>query len=480
MEISDRDVSLRSLSLVALVLATLYRLTYLWAPLTVDEGGAFAVVRAWASSGTAYEHAWVDRPQGWLLIYRIWDTLPLWLGSVRLVAIIAGIVCALALGSIARTLHSPRAGHYAVIFGSLLMAAPTIEGYLANGELLSMMFSLPALALALQVVLGRRHWSWLLAAGLLSGAGLSVKQSAFDGLLALGIWSVVSVAAGWGRPARAVRDVSLLAAGTVAVLGACVWHGVVSIGWSDYWYAQVGYHTAERSGASNPRIVDGLLNNTLFTLPSFLIALAILFHYRSRRSISAPARDRRGSFLYVWTAVALLAFGTGGNFHRHYFIILAAPIAVAAAIALAAVGGGTAANLRYFFVGSIVTALPFIVSPAVAVGERNYDHQRVADWVSTREGSVGHDLSVYAFCSAAPLYPLLGQHPGYRYLWRDNLEMIPGAQDELYRYLSGPDAPAVIARYQDCDVDASITDLIERKYVVVDEVSGVEMLVERT
>lgn len=480
MEISGRDASLRSASIAALVLATLYRVTYLWAPLTVDEGGAFAVVRAWASSGTAYERAWVDRPQGWLLIFRLWDALPFWIGSVRVVAIVAGVVCALAVGSIARTLHSPVAGRYAVIFGALLMAAPTIEGYLANGELLSMMFALPALALALQVVLDRRHWSWLLVAGLLSGAGLSVKQSAFDGLLALGIWSLVAMAAGWRRPALAVRDVMLLATGTSVVLAACIWHGVVSIGWNDYLYAQIGYHTAERSGASNPRIVDGLLNNTLFTLPSFVIALAILFHYRSRRSVYAPAKDRHGSFLYIWTAVAVVAFATGGNFHRHYFIILAAPIAVATAVALAAVGGGTAANLRYFFVGSVVTALPFIISPKVAVGERNYDHQRVADWVNDRERYLGHDLQVYAFCSAAPLYPLLGQQPGYRYLWRDNLEMIPGAQDELYDYLAGPNAPDVIARYQDCDVDEAITDLIGRRYVVADDVSGVEMLLERS
>src|SRR5437899_1858589 len=56
--------------LLAVALAVLARLPFLGAPLTADEGGYAEVARLWQRSHALYAQAWVDRPQGLVLIYR--------------------------------------------------------------------------------------------------------------------------------------------------------------------------------------------------------------------------------------------------------------------------------------------------------------------------------------------------------------------------------------------------------------------------
>src|SRR4026209_2181064 len=60
---------------VAVGVSILLRARFLVTPLTSDEGGYMAVARAWASGKHLYTEAWVDRPQGLLVLYRVWDAV---------------------------------------------------------------------------------------------------------------------------------------------------------------------------------------------------------------------------------------------------------------------------------------------------------------------------------------------------------------------------------------------------------------------
>src|SRR3954447_15917528 len=55
---------------LALALAVLVRLPFWKAPLTADEGGYAEVARLWSHGATLYGGAWVDRPQGLVIVFR--------------------------------------------------------------------------------------------------------------------------------------------------------------------------------------------------------------------------------------------------------------------------------------------------------------------------------------------------------------------------------------------------------------------------
>src|SRR6478736_5330301 len=87
---------------VAVVVSILLRARFLSTPLTSDEGGYMAVARAWASGKHLYTDAWVDRPQGLLVLYRVLDALTG--GSptaIRAMAIVFGALGVVALSYVA-------------------------------------------------------------------------------------------------------------------------------------------------------------------------------------------------------------------------------------------------------------------------------------------------------------------------------------------------------------------------------------------
>src|ERR671933_3045975 len=52
-------------------LALLCRLPFMSVPLTQDEGGYAYVARLWAAGTRLYDGAWMDRPQGLALLFRL-------------------------------------------------------------------------------------------------------------------------------------------------------------------------------------------------------------------------------------------------------------------------------------------------------------------------------------------------------------------------------------------------------------------------
>ena len=61
----------------AFVAVVVTRWRYLFTPITADEGGYLAVARAWGRGKVLYRDVWVDRPQGLVLLFRIWNDIGL-------------------------------------------------------------------------------------------------------------------------------------------------------------------------------------------------------------------------------------------------------------------------------------------------------------------------------------------------------------------------------------------------------------------
>src|SRR3954454_9644614 len=173
---------------LAIGLAVLVRLPFWKAPLTADEGGYAEVARLWSHGATLYRGAWVDRPQGLVVVVR---ALHLVGGSPLAMRATAAVVAALVVAAtMLLTLRLAR-GRITAVTAGLLAAtvggSPFIESFTLSGELLA---SLPAVLslLCFCVYLAGRERDWpanrlfltLAGAGALTGIAMLVKQSAFD------------------------------------------------------------------------------------------------------------------------------------------------------------------------------------------------------------------------------------------------------------------------------------------------------------
>lgn len=171
----------------AVAMSVLLRLRFVFAPIGSDEGGYLAVARAWRHGADVYRDVWVDRPQGLLLLYRAYDMLIGDEDLVRLLALVFGAVAVAATAVAVRTVAGRRSSVMAAWCVAMMSASPAIEGYAANGELLSAAMSAVAVACGVAVLADRRPDRWMLLAGFFGAAGWSVKQSGVDGFGAVAL-----------------------------------------------------------------------------------------------------------------------------------------------------------------------------------------------------------------------------------------------------------------------------------------------------
>ena len=82
--------------------------------------------------------------------------------------------------------------------------------------------------------------SWLLVSGVLAGCAMSIKQSGFDGFLAVTVCLVAGGITGERTWRQVARDCALCVAGLAMVLTALLLHGLI-LGFHAWWYALAGY-----------------------------------------------------------------------------------------------------------------------------------------------------------------------------------------------------------------------------------------------
>jgi 4-amino-4-deoxy-L-arabinose transferase-like glycosyltransferase len=450
------------------VLALAARVAFWGAPLTTDEGGYAEIARLWDRGVPLYGDAWVDRPQGLLLVYRA--LLVLGGGSTESLRILAAGVAVLVV--IATALVALRlCGTIEAIASALLLgtfaASPFLESFTLSGELLA---SLPAVLslLAFTAYLRVGQVIWLAAAGLLTGCAVMIKQSAFDAGLAAFLFLLLA-----GR--KRGREASIL------VLAALV---PVAIAWAaaphahDWWNAVVAYRAEGDSLLTGSRLHR--LQLFADSLPAAAKGLGVLTMLAALGWRSAPLLAR------LWLGAALVGVLGGGNFHPHYYLQLAAPLSILAAVgirqllverrplATAACAGAALATL------AVTAPLWFATGPAQARAiwpkDRHLAHsERIASYVRARTRP---DDRIYVVWAGADLYYLADRRPALRYLWYRNVERIDGALASARRMLAArrPALVVVAQRPGTIDPSGATAEILRRKYRLAARVEGVPIL----
>jgi 4-amino-4-deoxy-L-arabinose transferase-like glycosyltransferase len=439
------------------------------APLTADEGGYAEVARLWDRGAVLYREIWVDRPQGLLLVFRALERLG-W-GSpeaLRLAAAVAAALVVISVFGLVRTLARSIEGYAAAFLLAVLGASPFIESFTLAGELLA---SLPVVLALLLFAAWLRipSNSLLLGIGLLAGVALTLKQSALDGLLAPALWLLLV------ERRRAWRPLLVLAAGALLPLAACaVW----APHFTDWWHAVVAYRgEADSLLTGSPSHRLRLLVQSLLPAAAGIGPLVLL----------AVAGWRRSHLLLrCWVAAAAVGFLGGGNFHPHYYLQLAPPLAAVAGVGLVRLA---AARSRMGLALAAGAAAAALVAGAV-VGLRSPAGQARAVWPHDPHLRSDAALArwvdahttpgqrIYALWAAADLYRLADRPPAFRYLWARNVQAVPGALAAARRMLAAgrPVVVLVVQAPGALDKTGETARILERRYRVVATVRGTRIL----
>ena len=459
-------------ALLGVALAVLARLPFLGAPLTADEGGYAEVARLWQRSHTLYAQAWVDRPQGLVLIYR--GISDLGLGSTegfRAAAAAVAVLTVLATMLVALRLGGRIPASAAALLLATAGSSPFIESFTLSGELLA---TLPAALSLLAFISYTRHGGTerLVAAGLLTGCAFMVKQSALDAGVAAVAYLV------WTRGRSGLRPAGILtAAAAVPVAFGAV--SAPSLG--DWWYAVFAYR-----GQGDSLVTGSLpwrLHLLWLSLPAASKALALV-------ALLAALGWRRAPLLArLWLAAAAFGVVGGGNFHTHYYIQLAPPLAVLAGfgvaalwdsagqIAWAACGGTAAASL------AIAAPLWFVSGAAQAKAIWPHDPHLVHDRTVARyvRGHTRPTQTVYVLWAAADLYYLADRTPSFDYLWYRNVQAIPGALPKAEAMIAARRPALIVAAQAPSSIDPTgqAGRILRAEYRRTDTVAGMPIYTRR-
>jgi len=428
------DAARRSI-LAAALLAVLLRVPFMFTGLSTDEGGYAYVAQQWSRGARLYDVAWLDRPQGLLLAYRalLWLDDAGW--TIRIGMVLAGAIITLALGAIGWQLVDRRVGVAAAWLYAVVGVAPHLEGMTLNGELLASVPSTVSIALAGCWWRRSRSLWWLVAAGLLAGAALTVKQSGVDGIV-VGFVIVVLV--------RRWRAAAVFAAGAAVPLFASALHGI-AVGWSAYWTALVGYQLSAMGGEGSnagTRWTDLAQHAGYIAWDLALILVVSLFGWRR---LDSGGRRIVGA----WLLAGFVGVNLGGSYWPHYFV---QPLPALVLLAAVAVVGLSAVRLRLALGAAVV--LPTLVwlaalvpmSPGRRADTIPYDALAARDdkiAAAIRAGTTPADR-IYVLESEAYLYFAAHRESPYPYLWGKPIDKIPDALPRLRAMLTSPQRPVLV------------------------------------
>lgn len=381
---------------------------FLGLPLTADEGGYAEIARLWGRGHSLYGELFVDRPQGLLLVYRAL----LGLGAdstvtLRAAAAGIGVATVVALAFFVTRVGGRINGAVAALLLGTAGASPFVESFTLSGELLASFVAVVALVVFAGFLRDGRL-VWAAGAGVLCGCAVLVKQSALDAGVALVLWLA------WTRRWRALAVVVACAAVpiVVAALSASSVHG--------WWEAVVAYRGQGDSLLTGS--LGGRLHAFWQTAPALAVALGPL-------ALLAAAGFRRAPLLLrLWLLGAALGVLGGGNFHAHYYVQLAAPLAALAAFGLARVGTRAVAAVALLAVGA---ALALALAPRSTQTRLVWPHdphlRYDAGVARLIRGTVPEGQPIAVTWGDASLYLLASRAPAVRMLWYRNAQSIPGA-----------------------------------------------------
>lgn len=440
------------------LVGVLLRIPFLDVPVTADEGGYAEIARLWSHGQALYQGAWVDRPQGLILVFRA--ALGLDLGSapaLRTVAAGFAVLLVVLAALVGESAGGRRRGLIVAALVATAGASPFIEGFALNGELIASVFATAAI-LAFLRYSSSGHAAWLVGSGVCAGSAWMVKQSAVDAALTVGMCLAL-----WTRPPPKIVLFAALVAVPIAL-------GLLLSGDPGAWYGAVigyGLHASGNGLTLHERWV--LLQRSLPFAAKSIGPAAVLALFGWRR---APAVAR------IWLAFAVIGVLLGGGFHSHYYLQLVVPLSLLAAFVplpdrWMAAGVAIAAALSVLFAVPLWRATDAAQARAIWPTDRHLlSDSAVAAFL--RNNSRPSD-KVYVLWAAADIYYLADRRPAVKYLWLRNVQTIGGAVAAVRRSLDQRDATLVVIEQAPSSVDRSgaTADALFRNYRLKARVDGV-------
>ena len=388
--------------------------------------------------------------------------------SLRILAAVVAVLVVIATALVALRLCGTIEAVAAALLLGTFAAAPFIESFTLSGELLG---SLPAVLslLAFTVYLRREQVVWLGVAGALTGCAVLIKQSAFDAGLAAFAFLLLT----GGR--RRARDASILVVAALVPV-AIAWSAAPHAG--DWWNAVVAYR-----GEGDSLLTGSRLHRLQLFADSFpaaakglgLLALLAAIGWRS-----SPLLVR------LWLGAALVGVLGGGNFHPHYYVQVAPPLSI-----LAAVGVGrllverrrlATAACAAVAVATLALTAPLWFATGSAQAREIWPKdghllrsERIASYVRAHTRP---DDRIYVLWAGADIYYLADRRPALRYMWYRNVQRIDGALPAARRMLAAgrPALVVVTQRPGTIDPSGATADILRRRYRLVARVEGVRIL----
>lgn len=467
----------------AMVASVALRARFVTTPLTSDEGGYLAVARAWAAGKHLYTDAWVDRPQGLLVLFRFWDDLIGGSGpAIRIMAMVFGCIAVAAVAYTVFTLAGPRAAGAAAFLVAVASSNARIEGFIANGELLAGGLAGAGVATACAYLFRGRGTSWLYVSGVIAGLAMSIKQSGCDGFLAVMLCILVGGLTGERRWREVLRECAVVVAGLTTVLVVLFIHGLV-VGLGAWWYAIAGYrlegiNATSRADWHRFGITSRLAAPTILPLAGVAVAGVLVWLARSRKV------TRSRVLIPAWICFAVVTFLAGGLFHRHYWVTLTFPIGAAAGLAVGKIRSQVAVITIACLVAvpSLISTMHVIVLPRAAAAmlasddPRSLVNEQVGDWYRQNRTA---SSTIYALCASAGMYASADAIPPYPYLWEDGVLNGRDAQTKLEQLFAGPEAPTFVVEYQrppSCNRSGQVATLLQERYTYRATVAGLTVL----
>jgi hypothetical protein len=441
------------------LLSVVLRLPFFDAPLTADEGGYAEVARLWAHGQELYHQAWVDRPQGLILVFRgaigAGLTSPV---DLRIVAAGFGALLVVLAALLAQQICGR--GLFLAALVAVGGASPFLESFTLSGELIASVLAAGAILAFTLYIRGDRS-GWLVVSGVCAGSSWMVKQSAVDAALAVGFCVAF-------RNKGKLSHLGLFIASVVTPIAV----GVLASGDVGAWYdAVVGYGLrASGAGVSLPERLT-LFWRSLGPLAKALGPTAVLAAIGWRR---APLLAR------VWLVAAIVGVLLGGGFRTHYYLQLVVPLSLVAVFVpwsgrLRIASAALAAAATLAFAVPLWTATDNAQARAIWPTDTHLQSDSaVAAFVRTHTRQSDR---IYVLWAAADLYYLSDRRPAMRYLWLRNVQTIRGAVASVRRSLDRRAAALIVVEQTPASVDPSgaTAFALHRNYRSDARVDGVDI-----
>jgi hypothetical protein len=271
-----------------------------------------------------------------------------------------------------------------------------------------------------------------------------MKQSSMDGVIAVAALVLLAPP----RRGQRYRDLGAFAAGVAAPLVLALVHAA-AIGFGDWWFAVAGHRTQTESllhgsGARHWEEFHDSLGPFWRDL-GVLVPLAVF-------GALAAGLARRLTLPLAWLLAAAAGFAIGALYHPHYWVQLAAPLTVLAALgldALAELGSGL-----LIAAGVLVLTIP--LAYATPIYRASSDEK--ASLLSNRDerivisGALGDYVRsitppgepIAVLWADASVYWHADRPPAFQYMWWRPLSEIRGAGARARATITGPNPPMVV------------------------------------